>query len=274
MALARSARALAPPPGAWHDAYLAPAYAVFGRALAAGSGLLGREDVQAGGHAPQPPHTIFALSTGPGRAAVAVVRLSGPGAGGALCRRCPGGAGLITTPQRLQRTLRPPASAHPPVLWPAPPADAALAALLPRQWALPPPRTLALATLRHPETREVLDKAMVVRFPAPGSFTGAGGQLGQGQGSCGAVVAGLPAQWNRRQGCPARLRSQVEYTRWAHPSSLQPKSMRLVVARRRRGRRGAARARRARCGALRAGRAAGAALGPAGGGGGVQPAGI
>lgn len=110
--------------------------------------------------------------------------------------------------------------------------------------------------------------------PPAASQVRAGGQLGQGQGSCGTVVAGLPAQWNGRQGCPPRLRSQVEYTRWAHPSWVQLKSMRLVVARRRRGRRGAARARRARCGALRAGRAAGAALGPAGGGGGVQPAGI
>ncbi|GAB4823187.1 hypothetical protein N2152v2_010233 [Parachlorella kessleri] len=50
---------------------------------------------------------------------------------------------------------------------------AALAALLPQSsTALPAPRSLALATLHHPYTRQILDKAMVVRFPGPRSFTG------------------------------------------------------------------------------------------------------
>ncbi len=70
--------------------------------------------------------TIFALSSAPGRAGVAVLRVSGPGAGGAL---------------------------------------AALAGRIPR------PREAALATLKNGEG-EILDRALVLWFPAPASFTG------------------------------------------------------------------------------------------------------
>lgn len=69
--------------------------------------------------------TIFALASAPGRAGVAVVRLSGPGAG---------------------------------------PALVALAG------ALPPPRTATLRTLRYRNAE--IDRALVLWFPAPHSFTG------------------------------------------------------------------------------------------------------
>jgi tRNA modification GTPase len=70
--------------------------------------------------------SIFALASGAGRAAVAVLRLSGPG------------------------------------------TEAALAALLGGR--LPAPRRASLRTLRH--GGEALDRALVLRFPAPASYTG------------------------------------------------------------------------------------------------------
>lgn len=73
------------------------------------------------------PTTIFAPATAPGRAGVAVIRVSGPGAG---------------------------------------PAVAALAG------RLPAPRHATLATLRDPASGEVLDRGLVLWFPAPHSFTG------------------------------------------------------------------------------------------------------
>lgn len=51
-----------------------------------------------------------------------------------------------------------------------PDAGAALSRLTGR--ALPAPRQAALAGLRDPVTGELLDKALVLSFPAPGSFTG------------------------------------------------------------------------------------------------------
>lgn len=71
--------------------------------------------------------TIFALSSGHGRAGVAVIRLSGPRAGGVLDRM----AG-------------------------------------PR----PKPRFAGLRKIRHPETGELLDEALVLWFPGPRSETG------------------------------------------------------------------------------------------------------
>ncbi len=70
--------------------------------------------------------TIFALASGAGRAAVALLRLSGPGAGAALT-----------------------ALAGP----------------------LPPPRQASLRRLRD-AAGEALDQALVLWFPAPGSYTG------------------------------------------------------------------------------------------------------
>jgi len=71
--------------------------------------------------------TIFAVSSAPGRAGVAVVRVSGPHAGAAL---------------------------------------EALAG------GLPPPRMARLARLRDPAGGEVIDRAIVLWFPGPRSFTG------------------------------------------------------------------------------------------------------
>jgi len=70
---------------------------------------------------------IFALASGAGRAAVAVLRASGPGT-----------AGVVV----------------------------ALAG------RLPAPRMAALRRLRHPESAEVLDQALVLWFPGPASYTG------------------------------------------------------------------------------------------------------
>jgi len=49
-------------------------------------------------------------------------------------------------------------------------ADAALVRLTGK--ALPTPRAVSLASLRHPVSDEVLDQALVIWFPAPASFTG------------------------------------------------------------------------------------------------------
>jgi tRNA modification GTPase len=74
--------------------------------------------------------TIAAIATPPGRGAVALLRVSGPGAPGIL-RRLAGSAD----------------------------GD-------------PEPRRQRLIALRHPETGELLDRALVTWFPAPGSYTG------------------------------------------------------------------------------------------------------
>ncbi len=73
-------------------------------------------------------NTIFAPSTGSGRSAIAVVRISGPECLRALRAVCPG-----ETPQDRVATLR---------------------------------------TLTDPETGEALDRALVIRFEGPRSFTG------------------------------------------------------------------------------------------------------
>ncbi|HEY1781257.1 MAG TPA: tRNA uridine-5-carboxymethylaminomethyl(34) synthesis GTPase MnmE [Roseiarcus sp.] len=72
--------------------------------------------------------TIFAPASGAGRAAIAVVRLSGPGCEGALQAIAPGAAF--------------------------------------------PDRRATLRTLRHPQSGEPLDRALITRFQAPRSFTG------------------------------------------------------------------------------------------------------
>jgi len=73
--------------------------------------------------------TIFALSSPPGRAAVAVVRISGPAARSSLALLCDRANSIAAR----QATLR---------------------------------------TLRHPETKEVLDSGLVLMFDGPHSFTG------------------------------------------------------------------------------------------------------
>src|SRR3984885_5704468 len=72
--------------------------------------------------------TIFAPASGAGRAAIAVMRISGPGCSEALRAIAPG--------------------------------------------AEFPDRRAVLRTLSHPRTHEPLDRALITRFRAPGSFTG------------------------------------------------------------------------------------------------------
>jgi tRNA modification GTPase len=99
--------------------------------------------------------TIFAPASGAGRAAIAVIRVSGP--------RC----------------------------------AAALAALAPGKAF--PDRIATLATLRDPASGETLDRALVVRFVAPRSFTGE--EMAELQATGGrATVAGLVAALGRLPG--------------------------------------------------------------------------
>src|SRR5690606_29394135 len=77
--------------------------------------------------------TIAAIATAPGRGAVAMLRVSGPGALSVLRAVCPS---------------------------------------LPVDEDHPAPRTQHLRALHHPETGERLDRALVTFFPAPHSFTG------------------------------------------------------------------------------------------------------
>jgi tRNA modification GTPase len=72
--------------------------------------------------------TIYALSTAPGRAAIATVRISGKAAGQTLRALCAG--------------------------------------------KVPAPRCAALRALRDPGSGDVLDRALVLWFPGPASFTG------------------------------------------------------------------------------------------------------
>lgn len=74
-----------------------------------------------------PEPTIFALSSAPGRAGVAVIRVSGHAAGAAI--------DLMAGPR-------------------------------------PKPRVAGGRAIRHPKTSEVIDRGVVLWFPAPKSFTG------------------------------------------------------------------------------------------------------
>ncbi|MFA5957342.1 tRNA uridine-5-carboxymethylaminomethyl(34) synthesis GTPase MnmE [Hyphomicrobium sp.] len=92
--------------------------------------------------------TIFALSSAPGRAGVAVIRISGPRARDAL-----------------ERMVAP----------------------------TPKPRVAAFRTIRHPETGEALDRAVVLWFAAPLSETGEDVVEFQVHGSRAVVAAVLAA---------------------------------------------------------------------------------
>lgn len=111
--------------------------------------------------------TIFALASGAGRAAVAILRLSGP---------------------RSSEALR------------------GLAGSLPR------PRVAALRVLRHPATGAELDRAIVLWFPAPHSFTGEDCAELQVHGGRAVVVATIEAL-GAFSGC--RLAEPGEFTRRA-----------------------------------------------------------
>ncbi len=111
--------------------------------------------------------TIFALASGAGRSAIAVVRLSGPATGTAL--KLLGGT-------RLE------------------------------------PRRATLVALRDPDTREPLDRALMLWFPRPHSFTGEdAGELHLHGGR--AVVAGVLSALARVDGL--RLAEPGEFTRRA-----------------------------------------------------------
>jgi len=71
--------------------------------------------------------TIFALASGAGRAAIAVLRVSGPATGPILARIAGG---------------------------------------------LPAPRRASLRRLRDPSSNETLDRALLLWFPGPASYTG------------------------------------------------------------------------------------------------------
>jgi len=111
--------------------------------------------------------TIFALSSGHGRAGVAVIRISGPTAGVALDRMTP-----------------------------------------PR----PKPRSAAFRRVRHPETGEVLDEALALWLPGPGTETGEDmAELHVHGGR--AVIAGVLAALGGLPGC--RLAEPGEFARRA-----------------------------------------------------------
>jgi tRNA modification GTPase len=108
--------------------------------------------------APFPPasrDTIFAPASGAGRAAIAVVRVSGPRSAAALAALAPGKAF--------------------------------------------PDRVATLANLRDPASGETLDRALVVRFVAPRSFTGEDMVELQSTGGR-ATVAGIVAALARLPG--------------------------------------------------------------------------
>lgn len=81
--------------------------------------------------------TIFALSSGQGKAGVAVIRISGPQAKCCLEALTDPGAGSAKAPP-----------------------------------SVPAPRVAALRRLYEPGTKELLDQALVLWFPGPRSFTG------------------------------------------------------------------------------------------------------
>jgi tRNA modification GTPase len=92
--------------------------------------------------------TIFALSSGHGRAGIAVIRVSGPAARSVL-----------------EQMAQP----------------------------CPPPRQAALRLIRHPQTRDILDQALVLYFQAPASETGEDIVELQGHGGTAVVKAILNA---------------------------------------------------------------------------------
>jgi tRNA modification GTPase len=116
------------------------------------------EDVAVMAGAPFPPvsrDTIFAPASGAGRAAIAVVRVSGPRCAAALAALAPG------------KSFR--------------------------------DRVATLAKLRDPTSGETLDRALVVRFVAPRSFTGE--EMAELQATGGrATVAGIVAALARLPG--------------------------------------------------------------------------
>ncbi|HEY0352493.1 MAG TPA: tRNA uridine-5-carboxymethylaminomethyl(34) synthesis GTPase MnmE, partial [Enterovirga sp.] len=116
--------------------------------------------------------TIFALASGFGRAGIAVIRISGPAAAAAL------GA----------------------LLYPQPQPD------------LPEPRRASLRRLFDPSSGELLDQALVLWLPGPGTFTGEDQVELHLHGGL-AVRAAVVAALSRMPGC--RMAEPGEFTRRA-----------------------------------------------------------
>lgn len=114
-----------------------------------------------------PRDTIFALSSGRPPAAIAIIRISGPGA------------------HTAARTIA---------------------------GELPPPRSVAVRELRDPESAELLDEALVLRFDGPASATGEDSVELHCHGGR-AVVASVLASLGRRKGLREALPG--EFTRRA-----------------------------------------------------------
>ncbi|MEX0921351.1 MAG: tRNA uridine-5-carboxymethylaminomethyl(34) synthesis GTPase MnmE [Rhodovibrionaceae bacterium] len=112
--------------------------------------------------------TIFALSTSPGRAGIAVLRISGPAAGQALNALCGG--------------------------------------------PLPQARRASLRSLTDPDSGAVIDRGLVLWFPAPHSFTGEDLVELQVHGGA-AVIAALASALARQPGL--RPGEAGEFTRRA-----------------------------------------------------------
>ena len=109
--------------------------------------------------------TIFALSSAPGRAALSVIRISGPAV------------------REVLTTMAAP---------------------------VPKPRVAAFRTIRHPETGEALDRAVLLWFAAPNSETGEDVAEFQGHGSR-AAIAAILAALGTMKGC--RLAEPGEFAR-------------------------------------------------------------
>lgn len=86
------------------------------------------------------PDTIAAVATAPGRAALAVVRISGPSSGTVLRALLGDGTDAANEGNVSEADLR--------------------------------PRVATLRRLTHPETGEPIDRALVTWFPGPDSYTG------------------------------------------------------------------------------------------------------
>lgn len=135
--------------------------------------------------------TIFALSSGAGvRAGVSVIRISGPQARHVILRMAPGRNGVLPEPRRAAlRSLRKP-----------PPFESTAATID------------GAAVASTGEAQEVIDRALVLWFPGPKSFTGEDTVELHTHGSRAVVSATLQAL-GEIEGC--RLAERGEFSRQA-----------------------------------------------------------
>ncbi|KAG5456131.1 MAG: GTP-binding protein TrmE N-terminus-domain-containing protein, partial [Olpidium bornovanus] len=129
--------------------------------------------------------TIYALSSAPGRAGVAVIRASGP-----KCRE-------VSASRQLVRLMAPP----------------------PKGSSTPlEPRRVNCRRIRHPGTGEILDRGLVVFFSGPESFTGEDVVEFHVHGGT-AVVAGVLEAIRSVEGC--RLAEAGEFSKRADSALIQ-----------------------------------------------------